>query len=121
MTNLNTGNVLKNLGGINKDPYFLTTFDKDQSLQNARDTLIPELTCPSNPNSLYLNQTANTGSRIALTNYKAMGASNMLSLAFCLNNTSIASASSNPPYGANVTTVPSNHPDGACCPANKTV
>ena len=114
--NLNTSNVLKN-GLVYTQPFFLTTVTTDQSMMNARDTLIPELTCPSNPNALYLNQTAGTGSRIALTNYKAMGTLNMLSLAFCLNNPAFQSTN---PYGALVTpVVSSNHPDGACFPGKQ--
>jgi prepilin-type N-terminal cleavage/methylation domain-containing protein len=109
--NLNTTLVIK-ATQQNQLPTWLFTCG-DQSMINARDTLIPELTCPSNPNALYLNQTAGTGSRIALTNYKAMGASNMYSLAYSLPN-----ASTNP-YGSAVTLVSSQHPDGACFPGKQ--
>jgi prepilin-type N-terminal cleavage/methylation domain-containing protein len=113
--NLNTTVIIKNTRQ-NSEPFFLFA-STDSSMQNARDTLIPELACPSNPNALYLNQTASTGSRIALTNYKAMGASNMLSLAYCLNNSAMVGAN---PYGPNVVpVVPSQHPDGACYPGKQ--
>lgn len=115
--NVNTTYVLK-AGNINTVAGFMFSLTTDlnfQPLMNLRDTLIPELTCPSNPNALYLNQTATSaGSRIALTNYKAMGATNMVSLAYCLKNSAFVT----PPYPS-TTTIPLNrsqHPDGACFP-----
>jgi type II secretory pathway pseudopilin PulG len=109
--NLNTTLVLKN-SGQNTSPAYLFTCP-DPSMSNARDTLIPELACPSNPNALYLNQTAGPGLKIAHTNYKVMGASNMYSLDFCLPG-----ATTNP-YGSAVTLVTSIHPDGACYPGKQ--
>jgi prepilin-type processing-associated H-X9-DG protein len=77
----------------------------DVQVATGRDTLIPELTCPSNPNSLFLNASGAAGSKIALTNYKAIGAATMASLVIsCLPN-------SPPPYG-----YASNHPDGTIFP-----
>jgi type II secretory pathway pseudopilin PulG len=78
----------------------------DPALQNIRDTLIPELTCPSNPNKLQINPSATTaGEKIALTNYKAIGATCMESLALC------ADSSLQPPYGKS-----EDHPDGVMFP-----
>jgi prepilin-type N-terminal cleavage/methylation domain-containing protein len=75
-------------------------------LQQVRDTLLPELACPSNLYKLYLNaSTSQTGNRYALTNYKAVGATCMESLALCLDPTST------PPYGST-----KDHPDGALFP-----
>jgi prepilin-type N-terminal cleavage/methylation domain-containing protein len=110
--NLNTATILK-ATSMNSNPYQFFNFN-DSTSQNARDTLIPELTCPSNPNALYLNQTAGTGSRIAVTNYKAMGASNMDSLTYCLPSSATAN-----PYGTAVPLVSSQHPDGACYPGKQ--
>jgi hypothetical protein len=79
---------------------------KDIQLQSARDTLIPELTCPSNPNKLQINPSATAaGEKIALTNYKAIGATCMESLALC------ADSSLQPPYGKS-----EDHPDGVMFP-----
>ena len=104
--NLNTTTVLKlPMSSQNRDWLYVCT---DSSMQNARDTLIPELACPSNPNALYLNQTAGTGSRIAVTNYKAMGASNMVSLSYVLTPQPTTN-----PYGSAPPLIPSQHPDGA--------
>jgi len=85
------------------------------NMQNARDTSIQEFVCPSNPNKLYLNPTASTtspGTKVALTNYKAMGATNMRSLSYCLSNGSTTSV-----YGG-IAVVASQHPDGAVFPGN---
>ena len=109
--NLNTTTALKApLAATRVDWLYMCT---DTSMQNARDTLIPELTCPSNPNALYLNQTAGMGSKIAFTNYKAMGASNMCSLAYCLPG-----ETSNP-YPTAVAISSAAHPDGACYPGKQ--
>ncbi len=109
--NLNTTTALKSpLMATDATALYRST---DQNMINARDTLIPELACPSNPNSLYLNQTANQGSRIAVTNYKAMGATNMISLGYCLPG-----ATANP-YGSAVPLVSSSHPDGAVYPGKQ--
>ncbi len=88
------------------DPLLLL-IDTDQSVQEWRDKLIPELTCPSNPNKLFVDQpsSASRAGKIALTNYKAVGATCMESLAMCLDSTSA------PPYGN-----PKDHPDGTLFP-----
>jgi prepilin-type N-terminal cleavage/methylation domain-containing protein len=106
--NLNTTTVLK--APLAATQQFWLYICNDTSMINARDTLIPELACPSNPNALYLNQTAAAGSKVAFTNYKAMGASNMVSLSYCLPG-----ATTNP-YGSGPALVASQHPDGACYP-----
>ena len=58
--------------------------------------LIPELACPSNPNKLFVDppSSVSKAGKIALTNYKAVGATCMESLALCLDSTST------PPYGS---------------------
>jgi type II secretory pathway pseudopilin PulG len=87
-------------------PTFYLT-DTDAKLATLRDTLISELICPSNPNKHFLfpNNTA-PGTKIALTNYKAMGATNMLSLSYCLDPDG-TTASPYPP----IPVVPSEHLD----------
>ncbi len=111
--NLNTTTVLKAALAASLPTWLFTC--TDTSMINARDTLIPELSCPSNPNALYLNQTAAAGDRIAVTNYKAMGATNMLSLYYCLKDPAYTTN----PYGAAVTLISSQHPDGACYPGTQ--
>ena len=92
-------------GRADADP-LLPLIDTDQSAQKMRDTLIPELACPSNPNKLYIDPSASQpGSKIALTNYKAVGATCMESLALCLDSASA------PPYGS-----AKDHPDGTLFP-----
>ena len=104
---LNTSYVLKNSNmGTNANWVYVCT---DSNMMTARDTLIPELACPSNPNSLYLNSTGGAGSRIAFTNYKAMGASNMISLSASLTTAAVT------PYPSGGVTATS--PDGAIYPA----
>lgn len=73
----------------------------------ARDTVISELTCPSNPNKLQVNSGGAPGSKYALTNYKALGATVMPSLAMALN------PAGTPPYG-----MEQQHPDGVLYPTN---
>jgi type II secretory pathway pseudopilin PulG len=106
---LNTSFVLKSTS-MGTDANWMYTCT-DSNMRAARDTLIPELACPSNPNSLYLNQSAASGARIAFTNYKAMGASNMISLSACLTT-----APTNPYTGATLSSIPTT-PDGAIYPA----
>ena len=78
----------------------------DTDITNCRDTIIPELTCPSNPNKLQINPSATAaGEKIALTNYKAIGATCMESLALCTDS------SLQPPYGKL-----EDHPDGVIFP-----
>ncbi len=78
--------------------------------QVATATSIPTYVCQSNPNAKYLDPNGQSGSppAFALTNYKAMGATCMASLAFVTNRQSQA-----PPYGS-----ASQHPDGAMYPGN---
>jgi prepilin-type N-terminal cleavage/methylation domain-containing protein len=81
---------------------------------NARDTVLQELICPSNPNRQKGYPTAPTappGQQMALTNYKAMGASNMESLTYALNPNQ-TTPSVYPPLAA----VSTAHPDGAIFP-----
>ncbi|MGD0653091.1 MAG: DUF1559 domain-containing protein [Thermoguttaceae bacterium] len=105
---LNTSYVLKNSNmGTNANWVYVCT---DSNMMTARDTLIPELACPSNPNSLYLNSTGGAGSRIAFTNYKAMGASNMISLSACLSTAGVTPYPNGGVTGATT-------PDGAIYPA----
>ncbi len=111
--NLNTTTVLRAPLASTLPTWLFTC--ADTSMVNARDTLIPELACPSNPNALYLNQTAGSGSRIAVTNYKAMGATNMVSLAYCLKDPGYTTN----PYPPSVPLVSSAHPDGACYPGTQ--
>ncbi len=93
-------------GYADADP-LLALIDTDQSVQDMRDTLIPELACPSNPNKLFVDQpsSASRAGKIALTNYKAVGATCMESLALCLDS------ASTPPYGS-----AKDHPDGTLYP-----
>jgi type II secretory pathway pseudopilin PulG len=107
---LNTSTVLK-ATQMGVDPAFVYNCT-DTNMKTARDTLIPELACPSNPNSLYLNQTSTgAGTRIAFTNYKAMGATNMISLSACLTTAGVT------PYpSGGVTGVTT--PDGAIYPGS---
>jgi prepilin-type N-terminal cleavage/methylation domain-containing protein len=116
---LNTSTVLKS-SMMGQDQYFLFNCP-DQNMQNACDTSIPELTCPSNPNNLFLSPTATgRGARVALTNYKAMGATNMLSLMFCLYNASTPATTGTNPYPGVTPIVPSQHPDGGVFPGTGT-
>ena len=71
----------------------------------ARNTQLGELSCPSNPNSVFVNPAAKTG---ALTNYKAMGATHVESL-------QVASPEPTTPlYDPQGT-----HPDGALFPGTE--
>lgn len=117
---INTTTALKSPAVATDDFFPLNCTDANE--QNMRDTSIPELVCPSNPNKIYFYPTAaatSRGVKIALTNYKAMGATNILSLSFCVNP---VSGNGGTPYpgvtlgtGAGQTN-PSNHPDGAVFP-----
>jgi hypothetical protein len=80
------------------------------ALQLARDTSLKEFTCPSNNNQLFVNPTSNPP-QMALTNYKAMGATTLNSLAVAQNG-----SSATPPYG----TI-SLHPDGAIYPSGNNI
>jgi type II secretory pathway pseudopilin PulG len=103
---LNTSTVLKSSNmGTNANWVYVCS---DSNMITARDTLIPELTCSSNPNVLYLNAAAAAGSRIAFTNYKAMGATNMISLSACLSTAAVT------PYPNGGVTA--TQPDGAIYP-----
>ncbi len=95
---------LKRFGAPDADP-LLPLVDTNVLELNARDTLIPELDCPSNPNKSYVDPSAFPGCKFALTNYKAVGATCMESLALCLDSTST------PPYGSS-----KDHPDGTLFP-----
>jgi prepilin-type N-terminal cleavage/methylation domain-containing protein len=75
-----------------------------QALKTAINTSMKEFTCPSNGNPLYQNPSLSPPT-MALTNYKAMGASCGKSLAVCANPAAAA------PYGSS-----SMHPDGAIFP-----
>jgi hypothetical protein len=88
--------------------------DTDMRLVNARDTIIPELLCPSNIHKQQLFPASQTpGTKIALTNYKAMGATNMVSLSYCLDPKG-TTALPYPPVPA----IASEHPDGVLFPGN---
>ena len=108
---INNALVLKS-NDINTSASFPWTGCTDTNWKNLKDTVIPELICSSNPNSNTKINPSNTtsGSAIGITNYKAMGASNEISLAFALN-----SASSVNPYDP-AELVRSQHPDGCLFP-----
>jgi prepilin-type N-terminal cleavage/methylation domain-containing protein len=83
---------------------------------NARDTVLQELICPSNPNRQKGFPTAAInppGQQMALTNYKAMGSSTMESLTYALNPNQTT-----PNAYPDLTSVPQNHPDGAVFPGS---
>jgi type II secretory pathway pseudopilin PulG len=112
---LNTTNVLKSTM-MGSDQWFLFNCP-DTNMKNACDTSIPELACPSNPNNLFLANTSTvTGSRVAVTNYKAMGASNMPSLMFCIYNASTPPTTGTNPYPGGPALVTTQHPDGGVFP-----
>jgi type II secretory pathway pseudopilin PulG len=96
-----------------KNPLINSLTDTDLRLVNARDTIIPELLCPSNPNKQHLFPGNKVGAKIALTNYKAMGATNMVSLSYCLDPKGTTAL----PYPP-VPVVASEHPDGVLFPGN---
>src|SRR5208282_3141787 len=81
-----------------------------QALITAMNTSMKEMVCPSNANLLYQNPTASPPT-MALTNYKAMGATCKNALMFAANSASTV------PYGP--TTATSLFPDGAIYPAAK--
>ena len=70
------------------------------------NTSMKEIVCPSNANLVYQNPTASPPT-MALTNYKAMGATCSKSLVMCANGAPAGSQ----PYGTT-----SIHPDGAYIP-----
>jgi Tfp pilus assembly protein PilE len=77
----------------------------------ARDTSMSDFFCPCNPNGMFENTGAAVippGTRHAVTNYKAIGATSIESLLVGLD------PDSPPPYGDK-----SQHPDGALFPAAK--
>jgi type II secretory pathway pseudopilin PulG len=77
----------------------------DKNVVAARNTLISELICPSNPNKLCQG----SGKVLnAFTNYKGMGATSAESLICCANPDAI------PPYGNDTYKI--SHPDGAMFP-----
>jgi hypothetical protein len=77
----------------------------DKNVIAARNTLIPELICPSNPNKHYQDPWKKLN---AFTNYKGMGATSAESLICCVN------PNASPPYGND--DYPISHPDGALFP-----
>jgi prepilin-type N-terminal cleavage/methylation domain-containing protein len=77
----------------------------DKNVVAARNTLISELICPSNPNKHYQDPWKKLN---AFTNYKGMGATSAESLICC------ADPNAAPPYGNNTATI--SHPDGALFP-----
>ena len=77
----------------------------DQNVVAARNTLISEFICPSNPNKLHQGSWNIIN---AFTNYKGMGATGAESLICC------ADPNAPPPYGN--TANPISHPDGALFP-----
>jgi competence protein ComGC len=88
-----------------EDPLF-PLISTDTEFQRYRDELIPDFVCPSNPNKLYVDPPYfDKAGKIALTNYKAVGATCMESLALCLDSASA------PPYGS-----AKDHPDGTLFP-----
>jgi prepilin-type N-terminal cleavage/methylation domain-containing protein len=108
---LSTTNILKH-AGLKIDQRFPLN-NPDVNLQRMRDTVIPEFTCPSNPNKTKVNAQGNQGQQVALTNYKAMGATNIIALGNC---TSIAATPTNPYNGANPTPPSGMLPDGVIFP-----
>jgi prepilin-type N-terminal cleavage/methylation domain-containing protein len=77
----------------------------DKNVVAARNTLISEFICPSNPNEHYQDPWKKLN---AFTNYKGMGATSAESLICCVDPGAM------PPYG-NVAN-PISHPDGALFP-----
>jgi type II secretory pathway pseudopilin PulG len=79
----------------------------DKNVVAARNTLISEFICPSNPNN------SHQGWNIvnAFTNYKGMGATSAESLICCAN------PNATPPYGNAAN--PISHPDGALFPGKR--
>ncbi len=110
------GNLYNTLQ-ISGDPTNPSTFSTQgntnytTNAQVATATSIPTYVCQSNPNAKYLDPNGQSGSppAFALTNYKAMGATCMASLAFVTQQ----AGSGTPPYGS-----ASQHPDGAMFPGN---
>jgi prepilin-type N-terminal cleavage/methylation domain-containing protein len=77
------------------------------SVQMASDKVISELICPSNPHSPLGNPNGGPGKKYALTNYKGMGATCLLSLTMALTPDADVVAAGAPG------TDPAKHPDGA--------
>jgi prepilin-type N-terminal cleavage/methylation domain-containing protein len=93
-----TDALLKLSAAAVDDP--ISSTDKD--VIAVRNTLIPELICPSNPNKQFQDPVNRLN---AFTNYKGMGATSAESL-ICCNDPNAP-----PPYGTR-----SSHPDGALFP-----
>ena len=77
----------------------------NKHLADAMNTQLKQLICPSNRNPTFQNPTADPP-QFALTNYKAMGASQRDSLLMAANPTA------KPPYGT-----AKIHPDGGLYPS----
>lgn len=77
----------------------------DKNVVAARNTLISEFICPSNPNKLYQDSWKALN---AFTNYKGLGATSAESLICCAN------PDATPPYGNDTHKI--SHPDGALFP-----
>jgi prepilin-type N-terminal cleavage/methylation domain-containing protein len=107
---LNTEGVLKStsMGSIQNFVYTCT----DTSMVNATQTLIPELICSSSQYASTPYFLPSGGARVALTSYKAMGATNIISLHNCLDGAATC------PYGSggSFPNYP-QRPDGAIFPA----
>lgn len=82
----------------------------------ARDTQLGELVCPSNPNPTYYDPQAKLG---ALTNYKALGATHIESLAYAWDGGGGGSITPKYPSGASPTQLRTIHPDGALYPGGR--
>jgi len=80
----------------------------DKNVVAARNTLLSEFICPSNPNNLYQSPWKKLN---AFTNYKGMGATSTESLICC------ADPNATPPYGNAAN--PISHPDGALFPGKR--
>jgi hypothetical protein len=85
-------------------------FANDAPVALARDTGIPELNCPCNPNRFFIPVgSAQVGANYAFTNYKAMSASTIESLEYGLTGSGTEPAYPKPMNQA-------VHPDGALFP-----
>ena len=79
-------------------------------IAQVRDTEIPELICPSNPNRHFINPSSTIpGTKYALTNYKGISASTMDSLEYGLTGEGTLPGYPSPMNAA-------VHPDGALFP-----
>ena len=105
--NMNNDQGLKHASASSVPTFPLTV--AEPQCATARQTVISELICPSNPNRSFYTDVA--GAKVAFTNYKAIGASVVPSLAIAANSTAA------PPYGG--TTAQSLHPDGVLFPGRE--